>query len=112
MLTPLSTALDGSAAADGSDATTFMSGSGIAPGVTTTGSSPGCQRSMLSAAPIEELPKNRLEVFTEKTSRGGAPSSAMEAASDTAFGSSSGWASSDIEASYCASGGALSASAS
>src|SRR5882724_7746524 len=89
-----------------------MSGSETPSGVTTTGSSPGCQRSLLSAAPIEELPKNRLEVFTEKTSRGGAPSSAMEAASDTAFRSSSGWASSDIETSYCASGGALSASAS
>src|SRR5437870_12218388 len=85
-----------------------MSGSTTPPGITMTGSSPGCQRSMASAAPIEEVPKNRLAVFTEKTSRGGAGSSASEAAS----GDASGWASSDIETSYCASGGALSASCS
>src|SRR6266478_1958717 len=112
MLTPLSTALDGSFATGGSDAITFMSGSATAPGITMTGASPGCQRSILSAPPIDELPKNRLAVFTEKPARGGAGSSAMEAAPGATFRSSSGWASSDIETSYCASGGALSASAS
>ena len=35
-----------------------------------TGSSPGCQRSMLSGEPSDE-PKNRLEVLKEKPSRGG-----------------------------------------
>src|SRR5258706_16458334 len=112
MLSPLSTVLDSSSAADGSDAITFMSGSGTAPGDTMTGSSPGCQRSMLSAAPIDELPKNRLAVFTEKPSCGAAETSAPDAASDAAFESSGGCISSDFEASYCASGGALSASAS
>src|ERR1035437_458776 len=113
MLSPLSTALDGSSAADGSDAVTFISGSGSAPGITIRGSSPGCQRSMLSAdAPSDELPKNRLAVFTEKPSCDEAGSSAMAAASGATFKSSSGWASSDIETSYCASGGALNASAS
>src|SRR5216683_4334795 len=112
MLTPLSTALDGSFATGGSGAIAFMSGSATAPGITMTGSSPGCQRSMLSAAPIDDLPKNRLAVFTENPSRDGAGSSAMEAAPGATFKSSDGWASSDIETSYCASGGALSASAS
>src|SRR5258705_3590799 len=112
MLTPLSTALDGSFATGGSDAITFMSGSATAPGDTMTGSSPGCQRSMLSAAPIDELPKNRLAVFTEKPSCGVAETSAPDAVSDAAFESSGGCISSDFEASYCASGGALSASAS
>src|ERR1700682_3626521 len=102
MLTPLSTALDGSAAAGGSDAITFMSGSATLPGITMTGSSPGCQRSLLAAAPIDELPKNRLAVFTENPSRGGAGATVK---------SSDGWASSDIETSYCASGGAGKASA-
>src|SRR6266702_7038037 len=112
MLTPLSTALYGSFATGGSDAITFMSGSATAPGITMTGSSPGCQRSMLSAAPIDELPKNRLPVFTEKPSRGGTGLSATEPAPGATFKSSDGWASSDIETSYCASGGALRASAS
>src|SRR5216683_1619777 len=44
MLTPLSTALDGSFATGGSGAIAFMSGSATAPGITMTGSSPGCQR--------------------------------------------------------------------
>src|SRR5258708_18437694 len=112
MLTPLSTALDGSFATGGSDAITFMSGSATAPGITMTGASPGCQRSMLSAAPIDELPKNRLAVFTENPSRGGTGLSATEAGPGATFKSSDGWASSDIETSYCASGGALSAAAS
>src|ERR1700694_1329441 len=113
MLSPLSPALDGSCAAGGNDAITFMSGSGSAPGITIKGSSPGCQRSMLSAdPPSEELPKNRLAVFTLKPSCDGAGSSGIAVASGTTFKSSSGWASSDIETSYWASGGALSASAS
>src|SRR6202022_651168 len=113
MLSPLSPAFDGSSAADGSDAITFISGSGSAPGITIRGSSPGCQRSIFSAgAPSDELPKNRLAVFTEKPSCDGAGSSAMADASGAAFRSSSGWASSDIETSYWESGGALSASAS
>src|SRR6202158_5504376 len=111
MLWPLSMALDGSSAADGSDAITFMSGSGSAPGITIKGASPGCQRSMLSAAPpSEELPKNRLAVFTLKPSRDGAGSSTIAAASGAAFKSPSGRASSDIDTSNRASGGALSAS--
>src|SRR6266851_4100465 len=94
MLSPLSAAFDGSSAAGGSDAITFMSGSGSAPGITISGSSPGCQRSIFSTGPPSELlPKNRLAVFTEKPSRDGGGSS-------------------DIETSYWASGGALSASAS
>src|SRR5438876_11373646 len=111
MLSPLSPALRGSSAADGSDAITFMSGSGSTPGITNRGSSPGGHRSMLSIAPPSEvLPKNRLAVLTEKPSREGADSSGSAEASGPAFRSSSGWASSDIETSYCASGGALSAS--
>src|SRR3982074_430943 len=109
MLSPLWTAKDGSSAADGSDAITFMSGSGSAPGVTIEGSSPGRQRSMLSAdAPSEVLPKNRLAVLTLKPSRDGAGSSGMATASGATFKSSSGWGSSDIETSYWASGGARS----
>src|ERR1700716_4274526 len=103
----------GSSAADGSDAITFMSGSGSAPGITIRGSSPGCQLSIFSAgARSDEVPKNRLAVFTEKPLWDGADSASMAEASGAAFRSSSGWASSDIETSYCASGGALSASAS
>src|SRR5258705_8278509 len=67
---------------------------------------------MLTAEPIDELPKNMLAVFTEKPSRGGTGLSATEAAPGATFKSSDGWASSDIETSYCASGGALSAAAS
>src|ERR1700733_753120 len=111
MLSPLVAALIDSSAADGAGATvTFMSGSGSAAGDTTVGSSPGCQRSMLSAdAPSDELPKNRLAVFTEKPSCDGVGSSGIAAASGATFRSSSGWASSDIDTSYWASGGALSA---
>ena len=58
---------------------TFISGSGSAPGSTIIGSSPGCQRSMLSAEPNDELPKNRLEVLNEKLSRIGAGSTAATA---------------------------------
>src|SRR5271165_5183515 len=111
MLSPLSTVLAGSSAADGSDAITFMSGSGAAPGTTIIGSSPACQRSMASAgAPSELVPKNRVAVFTEKPSCEGAGSSGSAEASGAIFRSSSGWASSDIEISYWASGGALNAS--
>src|SRR3984893_9717256 len=115
MLSPLSTTLSVplASAAGGSDAITFMSGSGSAGGVTIEGSSPGCQRSMLSTSPpSEELPKYRLAVFTEKPSCEAAGSSGIAVASGATFRSSSGWASSDIETSYWASGGALSASAS
>src|SRR5882672_8068833 len=104
MLSPLSAVLDGSSTMDGSDAITFMSGSG-ATGSTISGSSPGCQRSMFSGEPSDELPKNRLEL-----SRGGAGATASMV-SGALFISSSGWASSDIDTSKCASGGALSASA-
>src|SRR6266404_3400967 len=107
MLSPLSfalsIALDGSG---GSEASTFMSGSGSPLG-TINGSSPGCQRSIVpSAPPIEELPKNRPAVFTEKPSCTGGPSVG------TSFTASSGRASDGDATSYCASGGALSASAS
>src|ERR1700684_1068030 len=106
MLSPLVAAVAVSSATDGAGAVAvFMSGSGSAAGDTTLGSSPGCQRSMLSAeAPSDELPKNRLAVFTEKPSRDGVAS-----ASAAAFWSSSGWASGGIATSYWASGGALSA---
>src|SRR5882672_4213198 len=109
MLSPLSAVLDGSSTMDGSDAITFMSGSG-ATGSTISGSSPGCQRSMFSGEPSDELPKNRLEVLNEKPSRGSAGATASMV-SGALFISSSGWASSDIDTSKCASGGALSASA-
>src|ERR1700733_9709061 len=102
MLSPLSADLEGSSAGDGNDAITFMSGSAAASGTTTIGSSPGSQRAMPSAgAPSEELPKNRLAVFTEKPSCDGVGSSAIAAASGAVFRSSSGWASSDIDTSYC-----------
>src|ERR1700733_8845230 len=102
MLSPLVAALAGSSATDGAGpVAVFMPGSGRAAGDTTIGSSPGCQRSMLSAdAPSEELPKNRLAVFTEKPSCDGAGLSGIATASGAALISSSGWASSDIETSY------------
>src|ERR1700684_1310247 len=111
MLSPLVAAVAVSSATDGAGAVAvFMSGSGSAAGDTTIGSSPGCQRSMLSAdAPSDELPKNRLAVFTEKPSCDGVGPSGMAAAFGAAFGSSSDWASGDIDTSYWASGGALSA---
>src|SRR5260221_12842793 len=108
MLSPLSVALDGSSPADGSDAVTFMSGSGSASGITIEGSSPGCQRSMLSAEPPSDVPpKNRLAVFTEKPSCEGVGSSGIRDASGALFRSASGCASSDIETSYCGMGGRL-----
>ena len=54
MLSPISPARTGPSASTGNEAITFMSGSGIAPGMTMTGSSPGCQRSMLSGEPSDE----------------------------------------------------------
>src|SRR5580698_8112350 len=106
MLSPLSPALAGSSVACGSEAS-LMSGSAC----TTIGASPGCQLSMLSAgAPSEEEPKNRLAVLTEKPSCDGAGSSGS--ASGSTLRSSSGWASSDNDTSYCGSGGALSAACS
>src|SRR5450631_2867555 len=99
MLSPLSMVLTASSDGGGSDAITFMSGSGS----TIVGSSPGCQRSMLdSEPPSEAFPKNRLAVLTLK------PLCDGSIVSGTAFGSSCGWTS-GIEPSYCASGGALSA---
>ena len=76
------------------------------------GSSPGCQRSMLSAEPPSDaLPKNRLAVLTLKLSRDGAGWMAAE----EFFRSSIGRDSSDSEMSdlgstcepYCVSGGAF-----
>src|SRR5580704_16924176 len=106
-------------AVGGSDAITFMSGSTAAlgiitpPGITTTGSSPGCQRSMLSAEPPnEELPKNRLAVLKEKPSCDGDGAITIDAASGPPSRWSSGRDSSDIATSYCGSGGAFSASTS
>src|SRR5258708_29996098 len=106
MLSPLSTALAASSDGGGSDGITFMSVSRMpGSGSTMVGSSPGCQRSMLeSEPPSDEFPKNRLAVLTSKLSCDGS------IAPGAVFISSSGWASSDIETSYCASGGALSAS--
>src|SRR5882757_11278030 len=104
MLSPISPALTGSSASTGSDAMIFMSGSGTAPGITTIGSSPGRQGSMLSGEP-SELPKKRLEVLNEKLSRRGA--SAAGGASGALLDSSNGFGSSDSETSYCGSGGAL-----
>src|SRR6266545_2444843 len=112
-LTPISPALTGPSASTGSEAMIFMSGSGTASGIITTGSSPGRQRSMLSGEPSED-PKNRLEVLKEKLSRGGAGASATDDALVVSLRSStglptSGLASSDIATSNCGSGGALSA---
>src|SRR6516165_11458186 len=101
MLSPLSLAF---AASDpgGSAAIIFISGSGI----TTTGSSPGCQRSMPSSAPpSEDVPKNRFAVLMFRPSR--AADRSMVVASGAVLSSSSGWASSESEMSYCGSGGAL-----
>src|SRR5258708_28006606 len=109
MLAPV---FEGWTAVTGRDAIALMSGS-AAPGITINGSSPGCQRSMPSSdAPSEELPKNRLAVLTEKPSRGGDGSTATTAVSAAPLGSLAGRVSSDIDASYCGSGGAFSASAS
>ena len=55
-------------------------------------------------------PKNRLAVLTEKPSRDGAGAQRLPVHRGAPSRSSSGWASSDIDTSYCASGGALSAS--
>src|SRR5258707_12805101 len=104
MLSPISPALTGSSASTGNDAMIFMSGSGTAPGIMTTGSSPGRQRSMLSGEP-SELPKNRLDVLKAKLSRGGAALSAVAGASGAGLRSASGLASSDIDTSYCGNGG-------
>ncbi len=100
MLSPLSVTLATSSDGGGSEAITFISGSGS----TMVGSSPGCQRSMLpSEPPSEEFPKKRLAVLTLK------PSCDGDIGPGAGFRSSNGWASSDIEISYCANGGALSA---
>ena len=112
-LSPLSTVLDRIVGIAGSDAITFMSGSAARAGITIIGSSPGRQRSMLSGEPSDELPKNRLrglegEIVARRRRRRRDRSDG----SGAVLSSSSGWASSDIEISYCASGGALSASAS
>ena len=89
-----------------------MSGSG-SPGVTTIGSSPGCQRSMLSGGRAERgaAEKQARGLHRETVARR-RRFQRNAAASGAAFRSSSGWASSDIDTSYCASGGALSASCS
>src|SRR6478752_7261653 len=108
MLSPISPALTGPSALTGSEAMIFMSGSGSAPGITIVGSSPGRHRSMLSGEPSDE-PKNRLEVLKEKLSRGGAAAIATGGDSWAFLRSSSGLGSSDIDTSYCGSGGALSA---
>ena len=108
-LSPASLALAISSEGGGSDAITFMSGSGNA-GSTISGSSPGCQRSMPSTGPpSDELPKNRLAVLTLKPSRDGAGSIVISEASGVSLRSSSGRASSDNEMSYCANGGAFNA---
>src|SRR6185312_14231711 len=78
---------------------------------TTTGSSPGRQRSMFSGEPSDE-PKNRLEVLKEKPSRDGAGVRAASRFSGTVLRLSCGLVSSDSDMSYCASGGALSAACS
>ncbi len=95
-----------------------MSGSGIAPGITMTGASPGCQRSMFSGEPSAE-PKNRFDVLNAKASRGGAGLTAVAGAEGALLRSSSGSVSNDSDTSYCGSGevycgngGALSASSS
>src|SRR6185437_7499028 len=110
MLSPLSVSPAMSPDEGLSDAVTFMSGSGI----TMVGSSPGCQRSMLSSEPPSDvLPKNRLAVLILKPSR--ARGSSTWIAPGELFRSSSGWASSDSEmlyvdsacGLYCGSGGAF-----
>src|SRR2546429_1430904 len=111
MLSPVSPALTGPSASTGSEAMTFISGSATAPGITIVGSSPGCQRSMLSGAPSEP-PKNRLEVLNAKLSRGGAGAVAIAGASAAGLESSRDFVSSDSETSYCSNGGAFSAACS
>src|SRR3981081_3852905 len=111
MLSPISPALTGPSASTGKEAMIFRSGSATAPGIMTTGSSPGRQRSMLSGEPSDE-PKNRLEVLKENASRGGAAARAAGGASPPLLRPSSGWsssglASSDIDTSYCGRGGGL-----
>src|SRR5215475_11397452 len=97
MLSPLSFAL-ASSEAGGSGAITFMSGSGI----TMVGSSPGCQRSMLtSGPPSDDVPKNRLAVFTLKPSSCSGDDGSI--VPDVDFASAGA-------AAYYASGGPLSAS--
>ena len=90
-----------------------MSGSGARFGTTIVGSSPGRQRSIFSGAPSDE-PKNRLDVLKEKLSRGTAVAIAWEGCDAGAAFSrpSDGLASSDIDPSNCASGGALRAACS
>src|SRR5258708_8344752 len=96
MLSPLSVTLAASSDGGGSEAITFISGSGS----TMVGSSPGCQRSMLlSEPPSEEFPKKRLAVLTLK------PSCDGDIGPGAGFRSSTRWASSHIEISYCANGG-------
>src|SRR5579871_3801115 len=69
MLSPLSVSRAMSSDGGPSEADAFMSGSGS----TMVGSSPGCQRSMLSSEPPSEaFPKNRLAVLMLKPSREGA----------------------------------------
>src|SRR5436190_21397521 len=99
--------LTGASASTGNEAMTFMSGSTTTPGITMVGSSPGCQRSMLPGEPSDE-PKNSVEVFTEKPSRGAASSAA--GTSPERFGTPVGFVSSDNARSYSFSRGALSAS--
>src|SRR6185437_4327146 len=113
MLSPLSTPLEASSPAAGSDAIAFMSGSLEAGGITSTGSSPGCQRSMGSRAPPSELlPKKRLAVCTEKPSCEVARSNGAVSAPGGLLRSWRGWISSEGEASYCGSGGEFIAAAS
>src|SRR5436190_3263661 len=100
--------LTGPSASTGSEDMIFMSGSGTTPGITMVGSSPGCQRSIFPAVP-SELPKNSVEVLTEKLSRGTTASS-VAGTSPERFGALAGLLSSDNDRSNCGSGGALSAS--
>jgi hypothetical protein len=85
----------------------FISGSATLPGITMVGSSPGCQRSMLPGEPSDE-PKNSVEVFTEKPSRGAACSSAAGTSPD-GLGAPADALSGFEDGSYCFRGGAASA---
>ena len=67
MLSPISPARTGPSASTGSEAITFMSGSGMAPGMTITGSSPGRQRSIFWAS--QRRAKNRLRSQGEAIAR-------------------------------------------
>src|SRR5258708_14261624 len=111
MLSPISPARTGPSASTGSEAITFMSGSGARFGITMVGSSPGRQRSMLSGEPSDE-PKKRLEVLKAKLSRGATGASATEGdeSGGAPLRSSSGLAASNIDTSHSPSGGALNAS--